>query len=458
MSAQKQDVSLAICGHAWHGKSTLLGKVVAESGMATAREIEEAKRLASEGRDHSLVFAQLVFRSKDVHIQDSEAARGITILPSIVRFDFPGHRVTVIDTPGQETYANNRFFGMFQADCAMLVVDVEDGPRPITYQVLRILKGFEIPLHGVALTKMDRVQYAEAPFRARVDELRRAFDEHEVDGSRAVFIPTSAYAPGRDLHEPGEGISGYKHITWYEGPSVRDFLRELDFKRIVPQDLPLRLVIHGSEVYDHVPGIGKAATGLVETGVVKPEQTLVFEPLSAERNHPVTARVRSVQLTKGHIATPGIPIEEGVPRQLVGVAFKNLSEKETLRELFKGRGVIAGTEDSPPRVARRMVIEMTVFDPETMLKVGDEWTMHPHVDRVAIHIEKILAKRDLQQGAWEDATDDLLAPGEWGRVEVSCVTRPVAVEEAGTLPALSKFVVRKEHKAIAYGRVVKILE
>ncbi len=57
MAAQKQDVSLAICGHAWHGKSTLLGKVVAESGMATAREIEEAKRLASEGRDHSLVFA-----------------------------------------------------------------------------------------------------------------------------------------------------------------------------------------------------------------------------------------------------------------------------------------------------------------------------------------------------------------------------------------------------------------
>lgn len=458
MAGQKQDVSLAICGHAWHGKSTLLGKVVAESGMATAREIEEAKRLASEGRDHSLVFAQLVFRSKDVHVQDSEAARGITILPSIVRFDFPEHRVTVIDTPGQETYANNRFFGMFQADCAMLVVDVEDGLRPITYQVLRILKGFEIPLHAVALTKMDRVRYEQAPFDARVEELRRACEEYGVDASRAVFIPTSAYAPGRDLHDQGEGISAFKQITWFEGPTVRDFFRDLDFQRIVPPDLPLRLVIHGSEVYDHVPGIGKAATGLVETGVVKPEQTLVFEPLSAERNHPVTARVRSVQLTKGHIATPGVPIEEGVPRQLVGVAFKSLSEKDTLRELFKGRGVIAGTESSPPRVARRMVIELTVFDPETILKVGDEWTMHPHVDRVAISIDKVLAKRDLQQGPWEESAEDLLAPGEWGRVEITCVTRPVAIEEAGVLPALSKFVIRKEHKAIAYGRVVTILE
>ena len=129
-----QDISLAICGHAWHGKSTLLGKVVAESGMATQREVEEAHRLAGEGRDPSLVFAQLVFRSKDVSINQSEAARGVTILPSIVRFEFPEHRITVIDTPGQETYANNRFFGMFQADAAMVVVSCNDGVMPITEQ------------------------------------------------------------------------------------------------------------------------------------------------------------------------------------------------------------------------------------------------------------------------------------------------------------------------------------
>jgi translation elongation factor EF-1alpha len=309
----------------------------------------------------------------------------------------------------------------------------------------------------VALTKMDRVRYDELAFRQRVEEIHKACEEHEVDSSKATFIPTSAYAPGRDLHEAGEGISSFKHITWFEGPSLRDFFRDLDFKRIIPPDQPLRLVIHGSEVYDHVPGIGKAATGLVEYGVVKPEQTLVFEPLSAERNHPVTARVRSVQLTKGHIATPGIPVEEGVPRQLLGVAFKSLSEKDSLRELFKGRGVIAGTQDSPPRVAKRMLLELTIFDPETMLNVGDEWTMHPHVDRVAIHIDKIVEKRDSQRGPWEPSKEDCLAPGEWGRVEITCVTRPVAIEEAGTLPALSKFVIRKEHKAIAYGRVVKIL-
>lgn len=455
-----QDISLAICGHAWHGKSTLLGKVVAESGMATQREVEEAHRQAGEGRDPSLVFAQLVFRSKDVSIGQSEAARGVTILPSIVRFEFPDHRITVIDTPGQETYANNRFFGMFQADAAMVVVSCNDGVMPITEQVVRILKGFEIPVIGVIVTKMDTVDYAEDAFNLCVDEVKRCFESYGLSHEGVVFIPTSAYAPNRDIHLPGEGISAFEKIDWYEGPTIRDCLRELSFQKVRPSDAPLRVAIHGSEVYDNVPGIGKTATALVETGTLKPDQTLVFEPLSAERKRKVTARVRSIQLTKGHVATPGVPIEEGVPRQLVGIAFKSLSEKDSLRELFKGRGVIAGSEASPPAVANVMELELTVFHKDTRLLPGGNWTLHAHVDRVAITLEAILALRPADQTEWtqvKPGDEPSIVAGEWGRVLAKVVTRPVAIETADTLPPLSRFVLRKDKAAIGYGRCVKIL-
>ncbi|RMG13761.1 MAG: hypothetical protein D6731_11555 [Planctomycetota bacterium] len=453
-----QDISLAICGHAWHGKSTLLGKIVAETGMATPREVEEAKQLAAEGRDASLVFAQLVFRSKDVTERSSEAARGVTILPSMVRFEFDEHRITVIDTPGQETYANNRFFGMFQADCAMLVVDVDEGPKPITHQVVRILKGFEIPVHAVVLTKMDRVDYREEPFRERVAELRLLLDDYGVPHEETVFIPTSAYAPNRDLMEPGEGIRGFRKIDWFDGPSVHRFMAELTFAAIRPRSAPLRLAIHGSEVYDHVPGIGKTATALVESGVVRPDMTLHFEPISAERKAPVTARVRSVQLTKGHFKTPGLPIAEGEPRQLIGVAFKNLSSKEPLRELFKGRGVLAGTTANPPSVAHAMEVELTVFDPDSLLRVGSVFTMHVHVDRAAISIEEVLAKREKDAAQWSEPVEQAIAPGEWGRVRVRVTNRPVAIEQADVLPPLSKFVLREGNKAVAFGRCTRILE
>lgn len=455
---EPQDLNLAICGHAWHGKSTLLGKLVAESGMATQREVEEAHRQASEGRDPSLVFAQLVFRSKDTSHGDSEAARGITILPSIVRFEFNDTRVTVIDTPGQETYTNNRFFGMFQADAAMLVVDVKHRVQPITRQVIRILRGFEIPLRAVVMTKMDQVGYEEGPFLDAVEEVKAVCREYEVDPDQAVFIPASAYAPDRDLHELGEGLTRNTRMPWYDGPTVRDFVKGLTFAELRPREAPLRLAIHGSEVYDHVPGIGKTATALVETGVVRSDMTLHFEPISTERKRPVTARVRSVQLTRGHFATPGIPLEQGVPRQLVGIAFKNLSEKEQLRELFKGRGAIAGTVEHPPRVAHRLLIELTVFDKDTLVHAGAQWTMHVHVDRVPIQVEKMLERRDAEGGPWQPAQpEDPIATGEWGRMEVTTLTRPVAIEESATVPQLAKLVLRLENKAIAYGRCLKIL-
>ncbi|MGE0709988.1 MAG: GTP-binding protein [Planctomycetota bacterium] len=450
------DISLSICGHAWHGKSTLLGKIVAESGLASPREIETARRQAKEGRDPSLVFAQLVFRSKDVDHKESEAARGVTILPSMVRFQFEQHRVTVIDTPGQETYANNRFFGMFQADCALLVVDVNEGPQPITRQVVRILKGFEIPVMAVVLTKMDRVDYEEEPFRETEELVRKLCDEHGVSLQNTAFIPASAYAPDRDIHAPGEGILAYTKCDWYDGPSVWEFMAKLTYQRIRPA-APARVVIHGSEVYDHVPGIGKTATALVEAGAVRPEMKLQFEPLSAEKGTPVTARVRSVQLTRGHIATPGIPIPEGVPRQLIGIAFKNVSFKESLRELFKGRGVVAGDAADPPRVAQRMMLEMTVFDPDTVLRVGEVWTMHVHVDRAAVMLDRVIAKRTADDDDWRETDEDGVLPTEWARVEVTCTNRPVAIEEAATLPQLSKFVVRHGKKAVAFGRCVKIL-
>ena len=48
------------------------------------------------------------------------------------------------------------------------------------YQVIRILKGFEIPVHAVALTKMDRVEYDEQTFRDREAEVRLLLDEDRV--------------------------------------------------------------------------------------------------------------------------------------------------------------------------------------------------------------------------------------------------------------------------------------
>jgi translation elongation factor EF-1alpha len=452
----KQDVNLAICGHAWHGKSTLVGKTVCELGLVSRRELAHFEDLARKGRDASLVFALLVFRQKDVTEKTGEAARGITVLPSFVRFEFPSHRVTVIDTPGQETYTNNRFSGMFSADAACLVVDVADGVQAITEQALRILRGYEIPLRGVAITKMDRADYSEAAFQKCCDEVRATMRRYEIPGEEVAFIPTSAYAPGRSIFEPGEGITRVEKMRWYKGPTFHEFLGRLDLRVIRPKE-PLRIVIHSADIHEQVPGIGTAFTGLVESGTLRRDAELVFQPISDEKGEPVTAHVRSIELTKGHLATPGIALQEAHPRQLVGVALRQVSTRESLRELFKNRGVVAGPRDAPPAVAHEFEADVTVFDAGVKVAPGQQWALHAHVDKVGCEILAIAHESPpgLAPPERKDARD-LLQPGEWIRLRLEAV-RPIAIEEAGRIAPLSKLVFRQDNRPIALGRCVKIL-
>jgi len=451
---EKQDVNLAICGHAWHGKSTLVGKTVAELGLVSRRQLQQYEDLAAKGRDASLVFALLVFRQKDVTHKTDEAARGITVLPSFVRFEFPKHRVTVIDTPGQEAYANNRFSGMFSADAACLIVDVTDGVQPVTEQVLRVLRGYEIPLRAVALTKMDRAGYSEEAYHKAQAEVRTALRRNELDDEGVVFIPTSAYASGRSIFEVGEGITRVSsRMAWYKGPTFHQFMASLDLRALRPTS-PLRVVIHSADIHEQVPGIGTAFTGLIETGVLKRDDELVFQPVSDEKGEPITAQVRSLELTKGHLATPGLPLVEAHPRQLIGCALRHVSTRASLRELFKGRGVVAGTRDAPPSIAHEFEADISVFDPDTRVAIGQQWMLHCHADKVGCEIRHIVHAPGGAGKTLEDGRE-LLVPGEWVRAKLAAL-RPVAIEEAQVLPPLSKIVLRQDNRPIGLGRCIRI--
>lgn len=453
-----QDINIAVCGHASHGKSTLIGKAVAELGMVSRKRLEKAREAARQGRDPSHVYSNLVFRSKTVKPQ-SEAGRGITLQTAIIRFEFEGRRVTVIDTPGQELYTNNLFIGMFQADGALLLVSAASGIQPGTEQILRILVGFEIPLLGVSITKMDQVEYSQEAFEERVTELRLKLDEFGIAHESVVFFPTSAYERGRELLDPGEGVTRYDHCGWFGGPTFKGFLEDLSYDEIRPSE-PLRAVVHPSEAYDNVPGIGKAMTAVIECGSIRPNDTLVFEPVSTECGELVTADVKSLELTRGHIATPGLSIDEAKPRQLVGIAISRLSRGGSLRDVFNGRGIVIGRADCPPSTALRMIIEVTIYNDKIQVRKGAEWVLHAHLDHISVRLEKIVAYRCSGENEWLENLDvekEDIAEGDWARVQVK-LPRPIAIEEAGVLPYLSRIVLREGNKAVGFGRCIKILE
>lgn len=452
-----QDINLAVCGHANHGKSTLLGKAVAEFGMVTRKQIEEARETARKARDPSYAFANLVFRSKTAK-GASEAARGITYQTALIRFEFDKLRVIAIDTPGQEDYTNNLFLGMFQADGALLLVSANTGIGATTLKIMRILVGFKIPLLGVGITKMDVVDYSQERYeevKLAVQEKIREFGLDKESPQDIVYFPTAAYHTGMDIDDPGEGVHDYFQIDWHEGPSFKGFMENLKLDKTRPQH-PLRAVIHPSEAYDHVPGIGKAVTALVESGTMNEKCELVFEPCSRILRETVRAEAKSIELTKGHIATPGVPVKSAYPRQLVGVALGRLVPKEkSLRDLFM-YGTVVGTPENPPSTAVEMIIQFTIFDPSVKVRVGEVWTMHAHLDRVPITIDEIREYRIKDTDEWLKEKYEVVEAGDWARVKVTA-HRALAIDSGEQCAPLSRLVIRHGQQPVAFGHCYKIL-
>jgi translation elongation factor EF-1alpha len=301
---------------------------------------------------------------------------------------------------------------------------------------------------------MDRVGFDEEAYNKAVEQVRAAIHKNELSDEGVAYIPLSAYETGRSIFEFGEGITKVTRMPWYKGPTFHQFMAGLDLRQIRPAT-PVRIVIHSADIHEQVPGIGTAFTGLVETGSLKRDMELVFQPVSDESGGKVTAHVRSIELTKGHLATPGLPLHEAHPRQLIGCALRQVSTRESLRELFKNRGVVAGTKESVPSVAHEFEAEVTVFEPDTKVAPGHHWTLHCHVDKVGCEILSI-AHAAPAAGAASAEGRDLLQPGEWVKLRIAPV-RPIAIEEASKLAPLSKIVLRQDNRPIGIGRCIRII-
>jgi GTP-binding protein len=123
--------NIAIIAHVDHGKTTLVDKLLQQSGATTAR-------------------TERVMDSNDL-----EKERGITILAKNTSIDWNGYRINIIDTPGHADFGGEVERVLSMADCVLLLVDAVDGPMPQTRFVTQ--KAFAQGLHPiVVINKIDR--------------------------------------------------------------------------------------------------------------------------------------------------------------------------------------------------------------------------------------------------------------------------------------------------------------
>ncbi len=229
----RPQVRIVIVGHVDHGKSTLVGRLLFETGSLPEGKLDMLKAVsARRGMPFEWSFL--------LDALQTERDQGITIDTTQIRFRTRSRDVVLIDAPGHAEFLRNMITGASQADGAVLIIDAMEGVRDQTRRHGYLLHLLGIRQVAVVVNKMDRVDFSPARFKEISDEISAHLVGLGVTPS--AVIPISA----RD----GDGVAERTpNIRWYAGPTVVEALDALEPARPL-EALALRLPVQAIYKFD----------------------------------------------------------------------------------------------------------------------------------------------------------------------------------------------------------------
>ena len=254
------------CGSVDDGKSTLIGCLLHRSGsirddQLRALEVDSRRMGTRNGAiDYALALDGLV----------AEREQGITIDVAYRYFATDRRTFIVADTPGHEQYTRNMITGASTADAAVVLVDVRKGVQPQTRRHSYLASLVGIRHLALAVNKMDLVDYSRVAFERVAADYRSFVGKLGIDD--VVVIPTCA-VQGGNVVERGEEMS------WYDGPSLLQFLEAVDIGESQSLSRPFRMPVQWVN-RPHADFRGFAGT--IVAGLLRPGDRVCVEPSGTE--------------------------------------------------------------------------------------------------------------------------------------------------------------------------------
>ncbi|WP_423743191.1 translation elongation factor EF-1 subunit alpha (plasmid) [Haladaptatus sp. SPP-AMP-3] len=419
--SDKPHQNLAVIGHVDHGKSTMVGRLLFETGSVPEHVIEQHREEAEEKGKGGFEFAYVMDNLAE------ERERGVTIDIAHQEFDTDEYYFTIVDCPGHRDFVKNMITGASQADNAVLVVAADDGVAPQTQEHVFLSKTLGINELIIAVNKMDVVDYSEDKYEAVKDEVSKLLKQVNFKSDDATFVPTSAFE--------GDNVSEQSDNTpWYDGPTLLEALNDLEAPE-PPTDADLRLPIQ--DVYT-ISGIGTVPVGRVETGTLNTGDNVSFQPSD------VGGEVKTVEMH--HEEVP-----KAEPGDNVGFNVRGIG-KDDIR-----RGDVCGPADNPPKVADTFTARIVVMQHPSVITAGYTPVFHAHTAQVACTIESIDAKINPSTGEVAEENPDFIKSGDAAKVTVR-PQKPLSIEPAGEIPELGSFAIRDMGQTVAAGQVLEVNE
>ena len=427
-SKQKDHLNLVIIGHIDHGKSTMMGALLIETGAVSDREARELEKLAKEYDRDSWSYAFVFDRLKE------ERQRGITIDLAFRKFETKSKYFTIIDAPGHADFVKNMITGASQADAAILVVSGKKGEMEVgiaangqTREHAYLAQTLGVKQLVVAINKADVYNYSEERFnecKEAVGDLLKSIGFKDVN-----YIPTSGMAMD-NLSKKSDKLS------WYDGPTLIDAIDQFVLPE-KPTGKPLRLPIQDSY---SIKGTGVVPVGRVETGILKKGDKIVIMPTGFE------GEIRSIEMHHEEIP-------QAIPGDNIGFSIRGITIEDA------SRGDCLGHPKDPPTVITpngKWTGQIIVIWHPTALAQGYTPVVHAHTAQVAAKFTSLLKKLDQKTGAVIEDSPKFLKKNESAIVELQPIKK-MCLEKYNDFPEMGRFAVRDMGRTVAVG-IVKDIE
>src|SRR2546423_3534747 len=154
----RPQVRIVIVGHVDHGKSTLVGRLLHETGSLPEGKLEMLKAVsARRGMPFEWSFL--------LDALQTERDQGITIDTTQIRFRTGSRDIVLIDAPGHAEFLRNMVTRASQADAAVLIIDAGEGVRDQTRPHGHLLHPLGLRQVAVVIHQIDPLGHRVAPFR-----------------------------------------------------------------------------------------------------------------------------------------------------------------------------------------------------------------------------------------------------------------------------------------------------
>ncbi len=414
----QQKMNIVIVGHVDHGKSTVIGRLLADTGSLPQGKLEQVKAECARN-SKPFEYAFLLDALKD------EQSQGITIDSARCFFKSKKREYIIIDAPGHIEFLKNMISGAARAEAALLVIDANEGIKENSKRHGYLLSMLGIKQIAVVVNKMDLVDYSQEVY----DDIEKNYREFlkQIGLEPQFFVPISAMQ-GDNIIEPSEKLS------WFKGEHVLKVLDSFK-KQASVEKLPFRMPIQAVYKFTAQGDDRRIVSGRIESGSISVGDQVIFLP-SNKRSEISSIEGFNLPEQKKAVAgySTGFTLKEQIYINRGDIMCKVDEEHPSVSPLFQAEIFWMGRK--PLEMNKEYKLKIGTFQAPMWLK----------------EIKKVIDASDLK-----NETKKKVERHEVAQCVFECAY-PVAFDVANLIESTGRFVIVDQYDIAGGGTVSAIIK